>query len=288
MYLSENLQKKWEPVLNHPDLPEIKDPYRRAVTALVLENQQVAMQKENSLQTGSFLREDSPTNYTDTGGFGGGAAAAGGAGTPSSEPRRRAAWHPTAQARRARTGGQKSGTASRSSPRQPRGVLWLRIRLAQIERTRRPLRVARRGADARDPFDVGRGRDLDELRRRFVRGPRRRHHRGAVADEARGAVCGHLRGLAQACDAWRNQRAAAGSEDLEIDMIVPRIDRDGHRDGVVLVDVGRGIGRQRGESDRGLLRRERNAARRRDADARSVPLRRAIIEQARARASSLM
>jgi hypothetical protein len=77
MYLSENLQKKWEPVLNHPDLPEIKDPYRRAVTALVLENQQIAMQKESSLQSGSFLTETSPTNFVDTGGFGGGAAAAG-------------------------------------------------------------------------------------------------------------------------------------------------------------------------------------------------------------------
>ena len=77
MYLSENLQKKWEPVLNHPDLPEIKDPYRRAVTALVLENQQIAMQKESQLQHGTFLTETSPTNFTDTGGFGGGAAAAG-------------------------------------------------------------------------------------------------------------------------------------------------------------------------------------------------------------------
>jgi hypothetical protein len=37
MYLSEGLQKKWESVLNHPELPEIKDPYRKAVTALILE-----------------------------------------------------------------------------------------------------------------------------------------------------------------------------------------------------------------------------------------------------------
>ncbi len=35
MYLSENLQKKWEGVLDHPDLPAIKDPYRKAVTAVV-------------------------------------------------------------------------------------------------------------------------------------------------------------------------------------------------------------------------------------------------------------
>ena len=45
MYLSESLQKKWEGVLEHPDLPSIKDPYRKAVTAVVLENQAVEMQK---------------------------------------------------------------------------------------------------------------------------------------------------------------------------------------------------------------------------------------------------
>jgi hypothetical protein len=38
MQLSETINKKWAPVLDHPDLPEIKDPYRRAVTALMLEN----------------------------------------------------------------------------------------------------------------------------------------------------------------------------------------------------------------------------------------------------------
>lgn len=33
MFLSENLEKKWGAILDHPDLPKIKDPYRRAVTA---------------------------------------------------------------------------------------------------------------------------------------------------------------------------------------------------------------------------------------------------------------
>ena len=36
MYNSESLQEKWQPVLNHPDLPEITDAYKRAVTAVVL------------------------------------------------------------------------------------------------------------------------------------------------------------------------------------------------------------------------------------------------------------
>ena len=36
MYLSENLQKKWESVLDHADMPKIADPYRKAVTAVIL------------------------------------------------------------------------------------------------------------------------------------------------------------------------------------------------------------------------------------------------------------
>ena len=29
MQLSETINKKWEPVLDHPDLPKITDPHRR-------------------------------------------------------------------------------------------------------------------------------------------------------------------------------------------------------------------------------------------------------------------
>ena len=46
MYLTEELQQKWAPVLEHPELESIKDPYKKAVTALVLENQQQAMSKD--------------------------------------------------------------------------------------------------------------------------------------------------------------------------------------------------------------------------------------------------
>ncbi len=37
MFQTENLQEKWQPVLEHPDLGEIKDSYRKAVTTVVLE-----------------------------------------------------------------------------------------------------------------------------------------------------------------------------------------------------------------------------------------------------------
>jgi hypothetical protein len=73
MYLSENLQNKWDGVLNHPDLPAIADPYRKAVTAVILENQATEMIKES----GMLQETGSPTNFAGTGGFGGGAAAAG-------------------------------------------------------------------------------------------------------------------------------------------------------------------------------------------------------------------
>jgi hypothetical protein len=72
MYLSEQLQRKWEGVLDHPDLPSISDPYRKAVTAVILENQATEMRKASGM-----LQETSPTNFADTGGFSGGAAAAG-------------------------------------------------------------------------------------------------------------------------------------------------------------------------------------------------------------------
>ena len=66
MFLSEQLQKKWAPVLEHADLPKISDPYKRAVTAVVLENQVQAMAKEAGI-----LNETAPTNSAGTGGFGG-------------------------------------------------------------------------------------------------------------------------------------------------------------------------------------------------------------------------
>jgi len=72
MYLSENLQKKWEGVLDHPDLPAIKDPYRKAVTAVILENQAQEMQKSSGI-----LYETAPTNSLGGTGYSGGSAVGG-------------------------------------------------------------------------------------------------------------------------------------------------------------------------------------------------------------------
>jgi len=51
MYNSEALQEKWQPVLNHPDLPPINDAYKRAVTAVILENQEKEMKESRQFLT---------------------------------------------------------------------------------------------------------------------------------------------------------------------------------------------------------------------------------------------
>ena len=59
MFLSENLQEKWAPILEHSDLPKIEDSYKRAVTAVILENQEKALFEE-----GQQLEEAAPLNAT--------------------------------------------------------------------------------------------------------------------------------------------------------------------------------------------------------------------------------
>ena len=48
MFLSEQLTQKWEKILDHPDLPEIKDSYKRQVTSVLLENQEKSLREERS------------------------------------------------------------------------------------------------------------------------------------------------------------------------------------------------------------------------------------------------
>ena len=48
MYLSESQMEKWGPVLDHPELPQIKDAHRRNVTAVILENQEKALREEKA------------------------------------------------------------------------------------------------------------------------------------------------------------------------------------------------------------------------------------------------
>ena len=69
MFQSEHLQEKWAPLLNYEGLDSIKDSHRRAVTAVLLENQERFLREQSSFETaGSFLTE-APTNSVGNGGF---------------------------------------------------------------------------------------------------------------------------------------------------------------------------------------------------------------------------
>jgi len=72
MYNAEHLQEKWSPLLNCEGLDPIKDSHRRAVTAILLENQERALKEERG-----FLSEASPTNSAGTTGFSGTSTATG-------------------------------------------------------------------------------------------------------------------------------------------------------------------------------------------------------------------
>ena len=50
--LTEQIQRKWQPILEHSDLPQIKDSYRKQVTSVLLENQE------------KYLKEAAPANAT--------------------------------------------------------------------------------------------------------------------------------------------------------------------------------------------------------------------------------
>jgi hypothetical protein len=78
MYLNEEIQQKWAPVLDHQDLPAIKDQNRRSVTAVVLENTEKAL-RENAAhmgfqtlsETGSLLPVNNMGASSSTAGSGG-------------------------------------------------------------------------------------------------------------------------------------------------------------------------------------------------------------------------
>ena len=76
MFQSEQLQEKWSPLLDYDGLDPIKDTHRRAVTAVLLENQEKFLREEQAFSQGINLME-APTNSAGTGGFTGSADAAG-------------------------------------------------------------------------------------------------------------------------------------------------------------------------------------------------------------------
>ena len=81
MFHSEHLQEKWAPLLNYEGLDSIKDSHRKAVTAVLLENQERFLREESAFSTGGITNlMEAPTMSTGSGanaGFSGGAAAGG-------------------------------------------------------------------------------------------------------------------------------------------------------------------------------------------------------------------
>jgi hypothetical protein len=67
MYLTEELSKTWAPVLDHPELEPIKDPYKRAVTTVILENQRQAMAQDRLALNETATGGSTPANITGSG-----------------------------------------------------------------------------------------------------------------------------------------------------------------------------------------------------------------------------
>jgi hypothetical protein len=80
MFQSERLQEKWAPLLNFEGLDPIKDSHRKAVTAVLLENQERYLREQNAFSQSGLLTE-TPTMSGNapgaSGGFGGDATAEG-------------------------------------------------------------------------------------------------------------------------------------------------------------------------------------------------------------------
>ena len=85
MFQSEALQEKWAPLLNHEGCDPIKDSHRRAVTAVLLENQEKFLREQSAFNAGGLLTETPTVHTNSTGvtngvggpGFGGAAASSG-------------------------------------------------------------------------------------------------------------------------------------------------------------------------------------------------------------------
>ena len=66
MFQSEHLQEKWAPLLNYEGLDPIKDSHRKAVTAVLLENQEKFLREQSAFENGGMLMEQ-PTMNTGSG-----------------------------------------------------------------------------------------------------------------------------------------------------------------------------------------------------------------------------
>jgi len=62
--LTEEVKKKWAPVIEHEKFAPIKDAHRASVTAMVLENTENVLRQEGEARVGNFLAEAAPSTNT--------------------------------------------------------------------------------------------------------------------------------------------------------------------------------------------------------------------------------
>ena len=62
-YMYEQLQQKWQPIIEHADLPEIGDSHKKSVTAVCLENTEKSIKEGQSWSPNGLLNE-APANAT--------------------------------------------------------------------------------------------------------------------------------------------------------------------------------------------------------------------------------
>ena len=114
-----------------------------------------------------------------------------------------------------------------SSARQPGGVLRLRIGRAQIERLRRTVSIGGGGAEACDPADVGRAALVDKSGGGSPVGHARAISSAAEPTMRAGPLSAARTASRSGAIRGGTSVAAAGTEHLHVDVLVPGVDH-GH------------------------------------------------------------
>ena len=65
--LNEEIQRKWQAIIDHPDLPKITDPHKRQVTAQILENTESYLREAAGAGQGFSLLREAPINTVGDG-----------------------------------------------------------------------------------------------------------------------------------------------------------------------------------------------------------------------------
>jgi hypothetical protein len=86
MYLAEEIQKKWAPILDHPDLGAIKDVARRSITAMMLENTEKALRETAQMGASQHLLGEAMTSSLPVNFMGASSSTAGSGGIDTFDP----------------------------------------------------------------------------------------------------------------------------------------------------------------------------------------------------------